>query len=89
MIAYLCIDEIENEMYNRRTAFLSKLGKIVHPEYQNEFASILHYSWQENLPEADKIIEDLDISPIEFVAFIEDVEEFHNMLKEDQYAGNF
>lgn len=61
-------EEIIELMHVRKEDVINKLKLIIHPLYVHEFAKILHYSWQENLAEAEKISENLDFYPIDFAA---------------------
>jgi transaldolase len=77
---------INQEMQCRRHEVLKKISKIVHSSYAEEFAKVLHYSWQEGLPEAEKIAEDLDFYPIDFVAIAQNEKEFKDLfIKETEY----
>jgi hypothetical protein len=80
------LGKLIKEMHKRREDALKRLKQIVHDSYLEEFAKVLHYSWQEGLPEAEKIAEELNFYPIDFVALALDKEEFRDLLlKENEY----
>lgn len=83
--------EIKTEMHNRRLEVLNKLRAIVHPLYVEQFAKILHYSWQENFEESQTLAEYLDLDPIDFCAIAENAEEFKELIlieREEIYIEN-
>lgn len=69
-------DYIKMQMYKYKDQALTKMIKIIHPAYVDQFAAILHYCWQENLPEAEKLAESLYLYPVDFAAISEEPEEF-------------
>lgn len=83
---------IKEEMHIRRDKALTKLSSIIHPAYVDDFATMIHYSWQEGLPEAETIAETFDLEPIDFVALQKDVGSFEELLikeKEQIFFGNY
>jgi hypothetical protein len=82
--------EVEKEMHNYKKNALRKLSVIVHPNYAESFGKILHYAVYENVSDAQKIADDLNLGPIDFMALVENRKEFEELLIKDlQYAQNF
>jgi hypothetical protein len=85
-------NEIIEEMYNRRSDMIKKLSTIVHPLYVERIAKILHYSWQENLAEAESLSDELNFYPIDFVSLSCNEKEFEDLfIKElrELYVENY
>lgn len=74
---------MKKEMYERRANLLNKLGRFVHSTIVNEFASILVFSRDEEQKSAIKIMDNLDLYPIDFAAFEEDVELFQDLFEKE------
>lgn len=81
-------DFIENEMQRTKETALKKLSSVA--DFKTEvskrsFILMFVYSWQESLPAADRLAEELDFCNLDFLALIDDFEEFkYYYLKTDR-----
>lgn len=71
---------IENEIQSYRQEAIDNISKFVKPSLVEQFAKILHYSWQEGLLEAEILSEDLYLYPIHFSALYGTTSEFEGLL---------
>ncbi len=70
----------ENEMQNVKHRGFLKLGSIVsHLGFLNDIATTISNGYFEGNPSAEKIVQKLDLSKLELIAFQEDLEEFREM----------
>lgn len=85
------MEKLNELMHNRKNDVINKLSKIVHHSYAESFAKILHYAWQEGHQEAETIVDQLDLYPIDFVAVMENEEEFKELyrLEMEEYMVNY
>jgi hypothetical protein len=81
---YLYEDILEKEMHTYKQEALRKVSTVVAHQHAEKFAKILHYSWQEGLPEAENLTHLLDLAPIDFIAIIEDLTEFEKLLIQER-----
>jgi hypothetical protein len=77
-----CLHEyyIEKEMHNYKQAALRKVATVTAHQHVEDFAKMIYFGWQEGHPSAEKITNNLDLFPIDFMAIVGNVEEFENLL---------
>ena len=76
---------IEKEMHNKKNSAVEKLSQIVHPAYAENFAKVLANSWLEGDKEACRIADDFHLSEEEFVAIMEDFDQYVEMFQAKEY----
>lgn len=72
----------------RRKEVLKALLYISKKDFVEDFAKIFHYSWQDNLPEAEKLAETLNLFPIDFCAIARDLDGFSEYYREEMEEKN-
>ena len=84
---------IENEMQRVKGSALKTISSIAHfkTKPSNEsFINMFVYCWQESLPDAEKIANELDLSKLDFLALMGDFEAFKECYLENSVeAQNF
>lgn len=71
---YLEEERLKNEMHDLKAESLTRLSKIVHPEFTEEFAKILSYGWANCEPEAEKIAYFLNLEQKHFLSVDDNLE---------------
>ena len=77
---------IDDDMQLTRKLAINKIKRTVSSAHVEEFAAILLYAWQESLPEADTLVDVIDLSQIEFMAIANNRDEYISLLKDRRYA---
>lgn len=84
---------IENEMQRTKEFTLRKLSSIAHFKTKSSsqsFITMFVYCWQESLPEAQNLANELDLCKLDFLALMEDFEGFkEEYLNNHKEAQNF
>jgi len=86
-------DFIENEMQRVRESALISLSRIAHfnTQLSNEsFITMFVYCWHDSVPAAEKLAQELDLCKLDFLALLNDFDEFKDYYLEHYVeAQNF
>lgn len=81
---------VEKEMQRTKEQALKTIRSIAHFNFSRQMISVLAYAWMDSQPDAINLADKLNLSKLDFLAVMENVEAFREeYLKDLELAQNF